>query len=208
MFYLQEKQRVNQMPLGQNWELGMNHTKELTLNQGITIICLTGFQQCWGPETPHAYQPHTLPPLEQEHFVPQVWPNTAYWWWQRAGSRYLFSSIGWEEFVLETQEKITFEKLSCIWSQSGWDPYAAMGWDFGGLWSAVAASLQWPPPTLSRVGSVTNGMRHERWCVTSKIRSQKTVLSLGCPLSCYSPDQQLYWDYERPQASITHMSWS
>lgn len=98
----------------------------------------------------------------------------------------------WKNYIWEAQlylKPIWMRSLCC----NGMRLRGTVGARILCMWSAAAASLQWPPPTLSSVGSVTN-MRHEWWCVTSKIRSQKTVLSLGSPLSCYSPDQQLYWD--------------
>lgn len=200
MFYLQDKQRVNQMPQGQNWE---HESSRNYHHLPDWILTMLRTRASWCLPAPPSVSPwigtFCTPSLTQYCILVVA----------EGGEQIPRQQHRLRGICTRDTDSITCGKLSGTWSQSGWDPSAVMGRDFGGAGSSnflhvvsVAASLQGPPPTLSRPGSVTNSMRHEWRCVTSKAKSQKTVLSLGSPLSVGSLLQPwstaLLGLYERP----------
>lgn len=96
------------------------------------------------------------------------------------GSRYLRQQYRLRGSVLEND---VWEAPAAPGANLGRDPSAVMGLRLRGTGSSnflhvvSVASLQGPPPTLSRLGSVTNSMRHEWRCVTSKVSHRRLCLS-------------------------------
>lgn len=157
--------------------------------------------------SPGAYQPHPLPPWIGTFCTPSPAQYCILVVAGVGGEQIPRQQYRLRGIYTRDTDSMTCGKLSGTWSQSGWDPSAVMGRDFGALgavtfcmWSVWQPASKAPAYTFQAWFCDQQHETRVKVCNFQR-QSQKTVLSRVPSLweACYSPDQQLYWDSMKGQ---------